>query len=273
MNHCGNGVPSPPFSITVNHDPTANAGPDATICSGKPFTIVNASASNYSTLNWTSYGTGSLINDTTLTPTFIPASGEAGDVKLTLTVNGIPPCGFDTSFMTIQIQSKPKAFAGKDLMSCDSIPIIMDSSTASDYSFLVWRTSGTGTFNDPAILHPVYYPSETDVLNGQIVLTLKALITDSCPADSSSLKLVLARKVIVDAGADAFICQGQSYPITDASSNYFSTLLWTHNGIGNLTGANTLTPVYHSGNDESGDVLLTLKAFGLAGCKDNFTSS
>jgi hypothetical protein len=41
-----------------------------------------------------------------------------------------------------------------------------------DYTTIEWVTSGTGTFNDPTVMHPVYSPSAGDIASGSVDLTL-----------------------------------------------------------------------------------------------------
>jgi hypothetical protein len=72
-NNCGNGPSSPPFPVTINYPATGNAGPDGLTCQTNPFTVKQASASNYSSIHWYSSGTGILTGSTTLSPTYTPA--------------------------------------------------------------------------------------------------------------------------------------------------------------------------------------------------------
>ncbi|MFZ2898090.1 MAG: hypothetical protein WA004_05680 [Saprospiraceae bacterium] len=75
-------------TVTVDPGPTASAGGSATICENSSYTLTagEATASN-GTILWTHNGAGSLSNETTLTPTYTAAAGDAGTaVTLTLTV-------------------------------------------------------------------------------------------------------------------------------------------------------------------------------------------
>ncbi len=70
----------------------ASAGPNVSVCGSSPHTITGATASNYSSLLWTDNGTGTLLNATTINPTYIPALGETGNVTFTLYAYSILPC-------------------------------------------------------------------------------------------------------------------------------------------------------------------------------------
>jgi hypothetical protein len=70
--------------------PTATAGGSQTICQTGTATVSGANAAN-GTIAWTHNGGGSLSNTTTLTPTYTPVVGDAGNtVTLTMTVSNGP---------------------------------------------------------------------------------------------------------------------------------------------------------------------------------------
>lgn len=353
-NLCGNGVPSPPFHITVFHPPVAYAGPDTSTCTGTPFTVSLASALNYSSIIWLTGGQGILTNNTTLTPTYFPALGETGPVILTLAVNGNPPCGNDTSRMSLTITPESGVSAGPDSITCNGHPVTISGASATLYTSLLWTTTGTGSFNDssllqpiytpgagdidtgyvhliltanaenscppksdtmllmiskgpisnagpdmsvcesqavtlagssvsnassfswttngtgyfdnPDLLHPLYTPSHEDLINGQVLLSLIASGTATCPADTATMVLSLIKQPTVNAGPDGSVCQGISFKVTGAFAQNYLFLHWTHNGKGTLTGDSTLNPVYNPGTGETGTVILTLNAYPVLPC-------
>ncbi|MBE9492076.1 MAG: T9SS type A sorting domain-containing protein, partial [Bacteroidetes bacterium] len=68
----------------------------------------------------------------------------------------------------------PAANAGPDTTICAGDTCILDGS-ATNFTEIMWTTSGTGSFNDSSLMDPVYYPSEDDIINGGVVLTLHAM--------------------------------------------------------------------------------------------------
>jgi gliding motility-associated-like protein len=260
------GSVSSQMTINIVPAPIADAGPDATICEGTDYTVTGASASNYTGIFWTSNGLGTLNNPTTLNPTYIPGTNEVGTVTLTLTVYGISPCGPAGDMMVINIIPKATANAGPDITSCGSTPVTLAAATASNYTSLNWSTSGSGTFNNPTILNPVYTPSAVDILNGNVILTLTANAGVPCTATSDNMTLILSKEAIANAGPDQSTCEGASYMIIGASAQNYTSLLWTDNGMGTLTGSNTLTPIYTPAAGETGQVTLTLTVTPLAPC-------
>jgi len=83
--------------------PYAYAGPDTTICIGDCLTLDSAIATNYSSFNWVTNGTGTFNSSFTLHATYCPGPGDiqAGTVTLILTV--ISPDSFPEATDSIVI--------------------------------------------------------------------------------------------------------------------------------------------------------------------------
>ena len=75
--------------------------------------------------------------------------------------SGVCPPSIDT--MTVRVASTAIVSAGPDDIMCETQPYTIMGATASNYVSLLWTTTGTGTFNDPTLLNPVYTPSLTDI--------------------------------------------------------------------------------------------------------------
>jgi hypothetical protein len=99
-------------ALTVTASPIANAGAaTAEICETSAYTVTDASFSN-GTILWTEDGGGTLLNATTLSPTYTPVAADAGTtVTLTMTVsNGSCTNAVDTKALTVT--DTPTADAG-----------------------------------------------------------------------------------------------------------------------------------------------------------------
>jgi gliding motility-associated-like protein len=255
----------------VNIFPSAivSAGPDELICEGNTgYTISGASASNYLSVQWTSSGNGTLLNAATLTPTYIPAVNETGNIYLTITALGNPPCGDVTDQMLLTIIPGPVANAGPDNVICEGGSFLISGSSAGYFTSLGWTSSGTGNFDDPSLIHPTYIPSESDLITGSVILTLTVNGSSPCTSATDMMTLEFEKAPIAYAGADTAICQGMVFTITTASASNYQSLLWSHTGTGSLSGSNTITPIYTPGMNETGVVTLTLLATGNEPCGD-----
>ncbi|MBK7030044.1 MAG: hypothetical protein IPH45_12900 [Bacteroidales bacterium] len=202
------------MTITINKAPIADAGPDATICQGSTYTVSGASASYYSSILWTSSGTGVLSDEATLTPTYTPALGETGTITLTLSANPNAGCATaTTSTMIITINPAATVSAGADATICETGSYTLAGSAVANATTLLWSTSGTGTFNNISALHPIYTPSAADITAGTVTLTITATPTAPCTAVSDAMVLNINRQATVNAGADATICESGTYTL------------------------------------------------------------
>jgi gliding motility-associated-like protein len=253
-------------TVTIIAHPTADAGPDDIICQAYNYTVSGASATNYSSILWTHNGQGTLQNANTLTPTYVPQVGETGNITLTLTVYANSPCEDATDQMVLTILPQPVATAGDNDTICGGETFVPVTAWASNYIGLLWTTSGTGTFDNPAILHPVYTPSQADINNGSVILTLTAYGSGPCGDISSSMTLTIIPSPEANAGNDDATCEGMPYTVSGATASNYVSLLWTHNGAGTLTNATTLTPTYTPAANETGTVVLTLIVTGNGNC-------
>ena len=96
-------------ALTVNEPAIVNAGNDLEVCStSSNFNIgEDASASNYSNLEWSSSGSGTFGDTNALQTTYSPAAGETGVVTLTLTANGNGVCSSISDEVMVTISNLP----------------------------------------------------------------------------------------------------------------------------------------------------------------------
>ena len=254
------------MTLTILPATSAFAGEGATICNSTPFTIGDATASGYTSILWTHNGQGTLTGETTLTPTYTPAVDETGNVTLTLTVTGTAPCGDATDEAVLTIQPIVAATAGPDLYTCETAPIAISQASAQNFSAIAWTTSGTGTFDDAALLNPVYTPSAADMQAGTVILTMNVTGLAPCGDIQDNLTLTINLAPVAGAGPDASTCQSIPFTVSGASASNYSSILWSSNGTGTLTGETTLTPTYTPAAGESGTIILTLTVNGPAAC-------
>lgn len=153
------------------------------------------------------------------------------------------------------------AVAGEDATICEGIEHQLDGH-ATNYTSLLWETSGTGTFTDATILNPIYTPSAEDVEAGAVILSLTAL--NPATSDSTSFMTLSFRKApVVFAGEDANICAGENFAAIDATVENHTELTWTSSGGGEFDNPEIINPRYVPCEQdiENGFVTLTLSAW------------
>jgi gliding motility-associated-like protein len=95
---------------------TANAGDDKPLCNDMPFTLADATATNFSSISWTHNGQGSLSDTSVLNPIYTPSAGETGAIGFNLTVYGTSGCSNNVMHyqVTLTIYQAITVYAGPD---------------------------------------------------------------------------------------------------------------------------------------------------------------
>ena len=253
--------------LTIIPPPTVSSPSNGITCQSAPYTITNATATDYSSLLWIHDGSGTLDDPTALLPTYTPTPADGGNtVNLTLTAYPNSPCTEVTSQMTIDVSATAMANAGDDSDVCigESHPI--SSVGASGYTTINWTHDGLGTLDQTDPLNPIYTPDPTEAGN-LVTLTLTVEAPAPCVGTSDQVELNIIPGPTVEAGSDATICEGQTYTVNDADATNYSTILWTTNGLGTIQDAATLTPTYTPSVAETGQTItMTLSVVPNAPC-------
>ena len=229
---------------------------DAEICEGDTYTIPAApvpNVENYSSLLWSTTGTGTFDDDTSENPTYTPSADdiEAGSVELCVEVMPNNPCVLELEeCMILTIQKLPAVFAGDDDTSCGIDPYPLDDATAENYlpGSVLWTTSGDGTFDSKTDLNPTYYPGMLDESNMSVTLQVQVSPVSPCAVAPVTDQMVIYIQLepTIDAGADDSACQNGSVQL-DATAANTSALLWTTTGDGTFSDPTIEDPIYYPG--------------------------
>jgi len=166
--------------ITINPQPTANAGSDQTICQPGS-AVLTATGLPGSSYSW-SYGAGN-----TATVTVSPSVTTTYTVSITDSQN----CGTATANVIVNVVSAPVVNTNPDTICKGSAYQIM--SNISNYASVLWSTSGTGGFSDPTLINPVYTPSTSDYNTGNVVLTVIATGYTPCGTATGNINLAFVQ--------------------------------------------------------------------------------
>jgi hypothetical protein len=121
----------------------------------------------------------------------------AGDYTLSTLQTGIYGCD-SLELGTIKVFDIPLAYAGENMIRCNTNPITLSDASSSGYSSLFWRSNGDGSFDDPTSLHPEYTFGAADIATGSVTLTLTAKgfgRDGSCPPVESSLTITIKNNI------------------------------------------------------------------------------
>gem|GEM_PF-1165410 len=265
------GSSSDTLLLTIVPLPTANAGSDVTICQNDSYQLTATTNSAQSIL-WSTTGDGIFDSLSILNAVYSPGTNDItnGFVHLILTAEAINPCQESVSdTMDILIAKLPAVDAGSDSLVCEGFQTLL-SGTALYNSSVLWSTSGDGNFSDPGILNSWYIPSNNDILNGNVELTLNAYSIPPCNGFSQdNVLLTIIKKPRAFAGNDTVICENQSCQLIGNAINQRG-VYWTSTGDGIFDNDTVFNPMYTPGQNDivNGEVTLILNADAIIPCQE-----
>ena len=251
------------------------SGGDATICENGQFTTVPV-IENSGDVNWVSSGDGMFDDPTLISATYTPGTNDLanGYVGLCIEAQNTPLCESVSDCLNLYFQAAPTAFAGGNAEVCEGDSYEFLDAAAANYSQLLWLSYGTGYFDNPTNLNPVYHPSAIDLLLGSVELCLNAAPLSPCTTGvSDCITLTMQSAPTAFAGGDAEVCEGESYALLDAAAANYSQLLWLSYGTGIFDDPTILNPVYNPSSIDMllGSVELCLNAAPVSPCATGVT--
>ncbi len=186
--------------ITVNAIPTANAGSDASICTGSSTTLTATGGGTYSWTPSTGLSATNIANpvaNPTVTTTY----------SVTVTVSG---CS-STDAMTLTVNSIPTANAGGDVAICLGSATNLSASGGTSYSW----TPASG-LNSTSISNPTANPTVTT--------TYSVTVTTAGCSSTDDVMVTVNALPTPNAGSDVAVCNGTS---TNLSASGGNTYTWT----------------------------------------------
>lgn len=199
--------------LTINPNPTANAGNDQAICAGSTVTLTGSIGGSASSGSW-SGGTGSFSpNQNTLNVVYTPGAADiaAGTVILTLTTND--PSGVCTAVsdqVVVTINPLATVSAGPDQTICSNTSATMAGSFGGGATSGTWSTNKNGTFsnNSPSA---IYTPGNSDINSGSVTLTYTTNDpAGPCGQVSSSMALIIKKAVVItDQPLNTGVCESK----------------------------------------------------------------
>lgn len=167
--------------------PIADAGADTVACANYPF-LVQGSAENFTSVQWTTLGDGTIQNPGNLSTLYIRGAQDIdnGYFELVLSAFGYQPGMEDSDTLHVDLINMVIIDAGNDTLICEdqsfmTQPIIEFSDS------LIWSTSGDGSFNDSSQMNAIYTPGEEDIINGTVELELYAGAVAPCIGEDTDV--------------------------------------------------------------------------------------
>ena len=191
--------------------------------------------------------------------------------SITVTVTGLTPVIVTLTQAGIPC-TDPTAFAGNDNTTCGTLPYLISDAAATNYSSVLWSTSGNGSFSNTAIINPEYFP-ETGATASTVILTLTAQPISPCiNAATDNMLLFIQPVPTVNAGEDISILDYVNVQLSGNATSY-QTTNWTTSGDGYFDQPDNPATIYHpgTGDIENSFISLTLNASPVSPCTTNVT--
>lgn len=262
------------YTLTTQPQPTATAGPNATVCANNNAVVLNGSITGFtSTPVWSSSGSGAFTATNVLNPTYTPSNGDnvAGGVTLSLTTAGNGLCPPSTSTMAVIITPSPGVNAGTGGSACSSGIFNLNGTVTGGASTGSWTTNGNGTFSPSAnVLNPSYTPGSLDIAAGSVTLTLTSTGNGNCLAVSDTVIILIKQPSTSNAGPNQTVCStSPTIGLSGIIGGGTTTGVWGTTGGGSFNPNNTNLNATYSitpGNIAAGQVTFTLTSTNNGPC-------
>nr|MCU0420399.1 PKD domain-containing protein [Cyclobacteriaceae bacterium] len=278
-----NGV-CPPTSdqmlVTITRPPIVFAGTNEAICENTPFDFstqaVGASASHFSSILWTHTGAGTLFNSSSLTPTYIPQTGETGVVTFTLRANPNGTCVFAQSSMQLTINRTPVIDPVADIAVCSgaTIPAITFTTNAGGGEIFTWTntnpaiglaSSGIGSIGS--------FTAATNTTGNAVAGIIEVEASRaSCTGPRRIFRITVFPEPVVAAIGNVTVCPGEAVNVPLSSNVTGAAVNWsnTNSLIGIGTGGSGSLSFTSAANNTGFDIVGTVS---VTATKDGCTSA
>ncbi len=236
-------------TVTVNPLPTANAGPNYTIC---PSDLVSITASGNGSFAW-SPSTG-LSNASISNPVANPS------VTTTYTLAVTNSCGTATSVMTITTGSSPSVNAGNNAVVCPGGNTALNASGSSG----TYAWSPSAGLSNATIANPVASPTVTTIYT--------VTLTASCGTATGTVMVTVDVSPTISISGNTSICNGNSISLNASGGTSY---VWAPGGqstvsiIDSPTASTTYTVTGTNANGCTNTALTTVTI--LAPITNSFT--
>ncbi|MBL7792422.1 MAG: T9SS type A sorting domain-containing protein [Saprospiraceae bacterium] len=245
--------------LQVDATTEAEAGDDATICSGTTLTLNGQIGGAASSATWTASVPGGQFtpNANTLAAVYTPPPGFSDDIVLTLTTNDpAGPCPLATDALTLTVIAAASAEAGSVASICQGGTAALSGNFGGTATSASW-SAPVGTFANPNQLNTTFTPPAN--FSGEIILTLTTNDPPGfCPPATDVVTLVVQPRATADAGQDVLTCTGSEVTLNGQVGGSASSGTWSTTA-GGIFSPNNTTPnaTYTPPPGTSGGIQLT----------------
>lgn len=256
--------------LNITPAPTIEAGPDDSICASSGQFDLHGSKTVAKGSVWLSSGSGTFDNELSLITFYTPTENDkdAGVILIKLRSIQNGTCKPVVDQLKLTIVPSPSVNAGPDQTICADATEIQLSGSVSTATGGIWTTSGSGTFAPSAnVLNPAYIPSDDDIQNKIVILTLQSAGAHNCDSITDDVLVSILPKPRANTG-NAVACDLLNGAVLNATISFAEGGQWVSSGTGTFSpDPFTLNAKYvPSAEDTTTSVTLTLTSTGNGSC-------
>lgn len=253
--------PEFPLRVIVNpKPPVPDANGPASVCEGDDIILNTSFTSTLVAYQWT--GPDNFYSTDRNPVIHAATQAKAGTYKLSVMVNN-NGCLSPAGTVNVVVVAPPVVDAGPDQIACPTSPEVINlpGKVTGDANLGVWkRTTGSGNLTlIPGTSNAQYVPSQDDIANGSVTLTLES--TGVCHTVTDDVVIRFQPTPAVDAGADVDVCSKNVVNAITGKSIKGGPINWTTSGTGSFTPSATVANAYYvpsPADIAAGSVTLTL---------------
>ncbi|MCA6449595.1 MAG: gliding motility-associated C-terminal domain-containing protein [Chitinophagaceae bacterium] len=213
-------------TVTINTEPTTDAGADLTVCSGTTINLAGIIGGTASSASW-SGGTGIFSNASQLATQYTPAGNET-TIKLYLTSNDpAGPCVAARDSMNIYIIPTPAAPTVNNAAICiGNTTTLTATAPGGNYEWYNVASGGTSINNTAVFTTPVLSASNTYYVQTTV---------NSCTSARTPVTVTVAPKPSITSSPNSEVCSAQPMTYRILSDREGSTYTWSRAAIGGIS--------------------------------------
>ncbi len=230
-----------------------NAGSDIDVCEGGQVNLYGSMGGDANRVKWTGGKGDVLPTRESLEISYVPTPEEYGtEITLVLEAdNSKLKCPPAKSEGHIRVSPQPIANAGANQRICEGGSAQLHGTVKGKAKEIIWKTNGTGTFDNKNNMDAVYTPSIVDIAQGGCSLEMLAIPFGVCQPDSAAIVLTIWKAPVFTTESDKVIIAGQPVKLFINADPGVGTILWTSKGNGKFTEAAKAETVYNPSEEET----------------------
>ena len=258
--------------IIITPAPVVNAGTDIKVCADTSYIPLNGIVTVAQGGTWSSTGTGSFINEDSLSSRYLPSVQDTtnGTLVIYFTSRDQGNCLAVRDSLLATITPAPVVNAGTDQQICKSENQISLVGNATIATGGVWTSSGTGGMvNNAEKFSGSYSISTNDKLSDSLTFTLTTIGNSLCKPKTDNLLVRLSDIPTIEAGASSMCAEASGAPFK-ATYTGATGVIWSTLGSGSFSPSATLdsTTYMPSAVDISTEtVTIRVTTTGIAPCQ------